>query len=129
MAVKSRAIKGRTLPCKICGELYTDNIDPAKYTMKLADAKPEEKNMSPDDFIKAIEDGLVKEFRKGFNLTQEAFSQKIGISRKILVNIERNLYIPSAKLQMKMYRKIKKYTSECQVLNVRKFVYFFTLTY
>ena len=126
MAVKSTAVlKGRTLPCKICGELYTDNIDPAvdpakggyiicaKCTMKLADAEPEEKNMSPDDFIKAIEDGLVKEFRKGFNLNQEAFSQKIGISRKILVNIERNLYIPSTKLQMKMYRHIKKYTSDC----------------
>ena len=126
MAVKSRAtLRGRTLPCKICGELYTDNIDPAvdpakggyiicaKCTMKSADAKPEEKNISPDDFIKAIEDGLVKEFRKGFNLTQEAFSQKIGISRKILVNIERNLYIPSTKLQMKMYRQIKKYTNEC----------------
>ena len=81
--------------------------------MKLADAKPEEKNISPNDFIKAIEDGRVKKFRKGFNLTQEVFSQKIGISRKILVNIERNLYIPSTKLQMKMYRKIKKYTNEC----------------
>jgi DNA-binding XRE family transcriptional regulator len=126
VAVKSTAtLKGRTLPCKICGELYTDNIDPAadparggyiicaRCTMKLAAAKPEEKNMSPDDFIKAIEDGLVKEFRKGLNVTQEAFSQKIGISRKILVNIERNLYIPSTKLQMKMYRKMKKYTNEC----------------
>ena len=125
MAVKSRATRGRTLPCKICGEPYTDNIDPrvdpakggfiicARCTMKLADAKPEEKNISPDDFMKAIQDGLVKEFRKGFSLTQEAFSQKIGISRKILVNIERNLYIPSTKLQMKMYRHIKKYTSDC----------------
>jgi DNA-binding XRE family transcriptional regulator len=126
VAVKSTAtLKGRTLPCKICAELYTDNIDPAvdsgrggyiicaRCTMKLAAAKPEEKSISPDDFIKAIKDGLVKEFRKGFNLNQEAFCQKIGISRKILVNIERNLYIPSTKLQMKMYRKIKKYTSEC----------------
>ena len=99
MAVKSKATpRGGYIICARC-------------TMKLADAKPQEKSMSPDDFIKAIEDGLVKEFRKGLNVTQEAFSQKIGISRKILVNIERNLYIPSTKLQMKMYRKIKKYTS------------------
>ncbi len=116
---------GRKLPCKNCGELYTDNIDPAVdpakggyiicaiCTIRIADAKPEEKSISPDDFIKAVKDGLVKEFRKGFNLNQEAFCQKIGISRKILVNIERNLYIPSTKLQMKMYRKIKKYTSDC----------------
>ena len=89
--------RGRTLPCKICGELYTDNIDPAvdparggyiicaRCTMKLAAAKPQEKSISPDDFIKAIENGLVKEFRKGLNVTQEAFSQKIGITGKYLL--------------------------------------------
>ena len=94
MAVKSKATpRGGYIICARC-------------TMKLADAKPQEKSMSPDDFIKAIEDGLVKEFRKGLNVTQEVFFQKIGISRKILVNIERNLYIPSTKLQMNMYRKI-----------------------
>ena len=119
MAVKSRAtLKGRTLPCKICGELYTDNIDPkvdpakggyiisARCTMKLADAPPPEVEIDPQELVDAITDKKLATYRKSLGLTQEDLAGRLGIKRTQYYKIEKGQYIPSVRVLNRFKSKL-----------------------
>jgi len=108
LTVKSKAVlKGRTLPCKICGELYTDNIDPvvdstrggyiicARCTMKLAVAPAPEVEIDPDTLIEAINNRQFAQFRKALGLTHEDLAGRLGIKRTQYYKIEKGQYIQS----------------------------------
>jgi len=119
MAVKSTATpKGRTLPCKICGELYTDNIDPAvdpakggyiicaRCTMKLADAPAAEVEIDPDALIVAINNRQLAQLRKSLGLTQEDLAGRLGIKRTQYYKIEKGQYIPSLRVLNRFKSKL-----------------------
>ena len=113
--------KGRTLPCKICGEPYTDRIDPkvnpekggyiicAKCSMSLADAYPEKAKqieIDPKEVVDAIKDKKLSQFRKSLGLTQEDLAGRLGLKNRQYRSIEKNQYIPSVKVLRKFEIKI-----------------------
>ena len=110
--------KGRTLPCKICGELYTDRIDPkvnpekggyivcARCSMKLADAPPPEVVIDPEKLVDAIEDKTLTRFRKLLGLTQDDLAERLGIKRYQYWKMEKGKYIPSVRVLNKFKRRL-----------------------
>ena len=119
MAVKSRAThKGKTLPCKICGEPYTDNIDPkvdkarggyiicARCTMKLADAPAPEVEIDPQELVDAIKDKKLTNYRKSLGLTQEDLAGRLGIKRTQYYKIEKGQYIQSLRVLNRFKSKL-----------------------
>ena len=119
MAVKSKAIlKGKTLPCKICGEPYTDNIDPkvdpakggyiicVRCTMKLADTPPPEVEIDPQELVDAIKDKKLATYRKSLGLTQEDSARRLGIKRTQYYKIEKGQYIQSLRVLNRFKSKL-----------------------
>jgi len=110
--------KGRTLPCKICGELYTDCIDPrvnlerggyiicARCTIRLADAPAPEVEFDPDALVDAISNKKLAQFRKSLGLTQDDLAGRLGIKRTQYYKIEKGQYVPSLRVLNKFKRKL-----------------------
>jgi DNA-binding XRE family transcriptional regulator len=110
--------RGRTLPCKICGELYTDNIDPAvdpgrggyiicaRCTMRLADAPAAEVEIDPQELVDAIKDKKLAKYRKSLGLTQEDLAGRLGIKRTQYYKIEKGQYIPSLRVLNRFKSKL-----------------------
>jgi len=46
----------------------------------------------------------IKELRARSNLTQEELAQKVGVTRQTIISIEKNEYVPSLLLGMKIAR-------------------------
>ena len=44
----------------------------------------------------------IKEYRTKFNLTQEELAEKTGVTRQTIIAIEKNKYIPSLELALKI---------------------------
>ena len=111
--------KGRSLPCKICGRAYTDNIAPAIdpdkggyvicaiCTMRLTAAPPPEVEISPQQLLTAINDRKLTKYRKSLGLTQDALAGRLGITARQLRSIEKNKYFPSVKVLRKFEKKIR----------------------
>lgn len=111
--------KGRSLPCKICGLVYTDNIDPAidpdkgdciicaRCTMRLVNAPPPEVEIIPQQLLTAIKDRKLTKYRKSLGLTQDALAWRLGITARQLRSIEKNKYFPSVKVLRKFEKKIR----------------------
>ena len=110
--------KGRTLPCKICGQPYTDHINPAvdpekggyiicaRCSMRLADAPPPEVMIDPDRLLDAIKDKGLARFRKSLGLTQDDLAGRLGIKRTQYYKIEKSQYIPSVRVLNKFKSKL-----------------------
>lgn len=110
--------RGRTLPCKICGEPYTDNIDPtvdperggyvicARCSMRLADAPPPEVEIDSQELIEAIKDKKLAQFRKSLGLTQDGLAARIGIKRTQYYKMEKGQYIPSLRVLNRFKSKL-----------------------
>lgn len=50
---------------------------------------------------------FVKELRQDQNLTQEALSELVGVSRQTIISIERGVYQPSVGLALKLAKVLK----------------------
>ena len=105
--------KGRTLPCKICGEDFTDRISAdavevicARCCMRLADAPPPEVVIDPDKLIDAINDKTLTRFRKLLGLTQDDLATRLGIKRYQYWKMEKGQYIPSVRVLNKFKRRL-----------------------
>ena len=46
----------------------------------------------------------MKELRAQFNMTQEDLAQKVGVTRQTIISIEKNEYVPSLLLGIKIAR-------------------------
>lgn len=46
----------------------------------------------------------MKELRARFNMTQEDLAQKVGVTRQTIISIEKNEYVPSLLLGIKVAR-------------------------
>jgi len=116
----------RTVPCKVCGKPYTDNIHPgidpdkggyvicARCSMRLAAGhRRDEKKLGvePSKLVEAIKNKNLRHFRQGLNLSQEEFSRKIGFSKRQVIRMEQNLYNPSIKMLRRVERRLKNVTS------------------
>ena len=44
----------------------------------------------------------IKDYRHKFNLTQEELAEKTGVTRQTIIAIEKNKYIPSLELALKI---------------------------
>jgi DNA-binding XRE family transcriptional regulator len=109
--------KGKTLPCKICGEPYMDNISTnaveitcAKCAMGLTDSLETQKKYGAIDFIKladAIKSGKLSRFRNENGFSQSELAKRIGITPRHLRRIENSTYIPSSKVIRKIEIKVK----------------------
>lgn len=55
---------------------------------------------------------IIKIERAIFNLTQEALAEKIGVSRQTINSIEKNRYVPSTVLALKISRVFNKTVNE-----------------
>jgi len=44
----------------------------------------------------------IREYRQRFNLTQEQLAEKTGVTRQTIIAIEKNKYIPSLELALKI---------------------------
>ena len=49
----------------------------------------------------------LKEYRAKFNLTQEDLANKVGVTRQTIIAIEKNYYIPSLLLALKIAEVFK----------------------
>ncbi len=128
--------KGRTLPCKRCGEPYADRIEPrvnperggyiicARCTMGLVSSKPKEVEINPDDFIKALEKGQLKKYRDGLGLSQKELAEKAGLSKRHLIRLENFSFTPGLKILRSIERKLRNVTSPCNTLRKAKMVTF-----
>lgn len=104
----------RSLPCKICGQLYTDNIDPrvnldkggyivcARCTMAVADALVKKVDINPVALVDAIKDRKLAKFRKSLGLTQEDMASRMKIGRTQYFKIENGQYMPSLRVLNKL---------------------------
>ena len=104
--------KGRTLPCRICGEPYTDRFDPAVDPARggyvicpLCAMRPDEAKeivIDPDKLVDAIKNKGLTRFRKSLGLTQDDLAEKLGITPRHLRRIEDSTYIPNGKVIRKI---------------------------
>ena len=44
----------------------------------------------------------IKEYRAKFNLTQEELAEKVGVTRQTIIAVEKNKYLPSLELALKI---------------------------
>ena len=49
----------------------------------------------------------VKEIRERNNLTQEALAQLVSVSRQTIISIEKEYYVPTTPLALKLAEKLK----------------------
>ncbi len=49
----------------------------------------------------------IKELRARDNMTQEDLAQKVGVTRQTIISIEKNEYVPSLTLGMKIAKTFK----------------------
>jgi len=109
--------EGRTLPCKVCGELYTDRISAdavevicARCSMRLADSVTYQKEHGEIDFnelVNAIQSNKLTKFRSKYGFTQSELARRIGVTPRHLRRIEDSTYIPGSKVIRKMEVKLK----------------------
>jgi len=118
---KSKTINGlKTLPCSVCGGLYTDIIDPAvnpekggyiicaKCLMRFADQlDKEDGQINYDELLTAIEKKKLPQFRIRYGLTQNELAGRMGITPRHLRRIEKSCDIPDCKVVRKIEKKLK----------------------
>lgn len=104
--------KGMTLPCKICGEDYTDRISEdaivvicARCAMRPDEAK--EIEIDPRKLVDAIRGGKLPQFRKSLRITQDDLAERLGITGRHLRRMEDSSYIPNSKIIRKMELNLK----------------------
>ena len=102
----------RTLPCKICGELYNDRISAdaveiicARCAMRPEKAKQVE--IDPQKLIDAIKDRKLLQYQRSLRLTQDDLAGRLGITPRHLRRIEDSTYIPNCKVIRKIEIKLK----------------------
>ncbi len=49
----------------------------------------------------------IKELRARFNLTQEDLATSVGVTRQTIISIEKNEYVPSLTLRLKIAKVFK----------------------
>ena len=109
----------RTLPCNVCGELYTDIIDPAvdlkkggyiicaKCLMRLADQLDKEKEdiqIDCKELIQAMQSKKLKQFRKKNGFTQAELADQLGFSERQYHKIEKE--IPSSQIIRRVEKRL-----------------------
>ena len=109
--------KGKTLPCKVCGQPYTDRISAdavevicARCSMRLADSVTHQKKCGQIDFnelVNAIQSKKLPQFRNKYGFTQSELARRLGITSRHLRRIENSIYIPGSKVIRKMEVKLK----------------------
>lgn len=50
----------------------------------------------------AVMNNKIKEYRAKFNLTQEELAEKVGVTRQTIIAVEKNKYLPSLELALKI---------------------------
>ena len=107
LIVKSKTRNGpRTIPCKVCGEPYTDIIDPAvdpkkggyiicpRCLMRGADQVDEENKdiqIDPSELLQAMQDKKLKQYREEHNLTQSELADQMGVTERQYRRIEKEI--------------------------------------
>ena len=109
--------KGRTLPCRICGESYTDRISAdavevicARCSMRLSDSVTYQKERGEINFnelVNAIQSNKLTKFRSRYGFTQSELARRIGVTSRHLRRMEDSSYIPNSKVIRKMEIKLK----------------------
>ncbi|MBI4092767.1 MAG: helix-turn-helix transcriptional regulator [Candidatus Kerfeldbacteria bacterium] len=59
----------------------------------------------------------IKELRAKFNMTQEDLAQKVGVTRQTIISIEKNEYVPSLLLGMRIAQTFKLPVEEIFIAN------------
>lgn len=59
----------------------------------------------------------MKELRARFNMTQEDLAQKVGVTRQTIISIEKNEYVPSLTLGMKVAKTFSLPVEEVFIYN------------
>ena len=48
----------------------------------------------------------VKDFRKGINITQEELAKRAGVSRRTIISVEKNKFIPGLDVALKISKSL-----------------------
>lgn len=58
--------------------------------------------------VSMLQKNLLKEAREKKGLSQEALANLVGVSRQTIISIERDRYVPSLELALKLAKTFKK---------------------